>query len=205
MRLVKTDLRGLNSIGIYCKALIVYKGINGNPAFPAPTPSMATFHAAIMELQKAISDATGGGRLAHAVKDRVTTEVADHIKALANYVAAVAQGSETLVVSAGFELRDRSTRIKQLDMPRHVRAKGEPFPGLVILRWAPVHGARIYEVYTAVQQPDSGVQWTLLQVSSGSRCVIKGLASCQYHSFRVQAIGAAGKGPLSQPARALAA
>lgn len=205
MRLVKTDLRGLNSLGIYLKARIVYGCLNGNPDFPAPTIDLATFHASIMDLQKAISDATDRGRLAHILKDEATTKVADQIKALGNYVAAVAQGNEAMVVKAGFQLRDRSTRIRNMATPKNLQAKGHALPGRVTLRWAPVHGARVYEVYTAVPQPNAEVQWTLLQVSSGSRCVITGLASCAYHSFRVLAMGVAGKSALSQPARALVA
>ncbi len=205
MRLVKTDLRGLNSLGVYLKARIVYGCLNGNPDFPSPTPSMATFNASIMDLQKAISDATDNGRLAHLLKAEATTKVADQIKALGNYVAAVAQGNEVKVVQAGFEMRDRSTRIKHLATPKDLQAKGHALPGRVTLRWAPVHGARVYEVYTAVPQPNAEAEWTLLQVSSGSRCVITGLRSCAYHSFSVLAIGVAGKSALSQPARALVA
>ncbi len=206
MRLVKTDLRGLNSLGIYVKAQFVLRSMTGNPHFPNPTPTLATLADGIQELRVAITNATNGGKIAFTYKEVATTNVANLLKAMAGYVSSVANGDAAIVMSAGFELRHRSTRIGELDMPRSVRAKSDPMPGQVKLRWSPVHGARLYHVFAFTEgKGNNPADWRLLQVSTGSRCTVQGLESCHYHMFRVQAVGVAGAGPMSQPARALAA
>lgn len=206
MRLVKSDLRGLNSLGVYLKGQFVLRSMTGNPHFPAPSPSLATLEAAVLELRIAIANAINGGKIATTYKEQATRKLADVVKAMAGYVGSVAQGNAAIAMSAGYELRDRSTRIGALDTPRSVRATSDALPGQVSLRWSPVRGARIYQIYGYTEGQQLGpMEWRLLQVSSGSRCTIKGLQSCHYHMFRVQAVGVAGAGPMSQPGRALVA
>ena len=205
MRLVKTDLRGLNSVGVLSKAGMVLHGMTDNPNFPSPMPTLAQLEDGMQELQVAITNATGGGRLAHALKDTATTKLSNLLKIMGAYVSAVAEGDETMVLGAGFELRHRSTRIGTLERPTGVRASTFSKPGQIALKWKPVRGARVYEVYTLVSGSETEEEnWGLIAVSSSSRCMIEGLESCRYHCFRVCGVGAAGKGPFSQLARAIA-
>jgi len=206
MRLVKSDLRGLNSLGIYLKATFVSRSMTGDPHFPTPTPTLAELDAAILDLRVALTNAVNGGKVVNMLKEIAARRLADLLKGMAGYVTAAAHGDASIAMSAGFELRDRSKRIGELDMPKRVIARSDRLPGKVKLSWAPVHGARVYQVFAYTEgQGASEIDWRLVKVSSGSRCVVQGLDSCHYHMFRVQAIGVAGAGPMSQPGRALVA
>ena len=205
MRIVKTDLRGLNAIQIQAKARMVYNNVNGNPLFPAPVPSMAEFGAALDELGTAITSARYGGRILVFKKNMAVLKVTQWLRQLAGSVSAAAAGNERVVLAAGLDMRRRSTRIAALAAPTRLRAHYTGHTGRIYLRWAPVHGARTYQMYVCEGALVNDQDWRMIGTTSGSRHMVTDLESGRFYYFRVQAIGAAGTSPMSNVSRGLAA
>lgn len=204
MRLVKTDLRGKNSSEILLKAQVVLKGMKGNALFPAPTPNMADFEQACQDLQAAIlAVADGGSKLAFSHKQQCTNTVSTMLKGLAAYVSVIAQGDAVIVGKAGFELRRESRDITRMPAPKRIRSKTGKLHGTIVVRWEPVAGVRLYNLYICAGNPTIEENWTLHTQTSSSRYVATGLAPLAYYWFRVEAKGAHTISPLSNTTSAL--
>lgn len=203
MRLVKTDLRGLNASDVLNKARIVLTSMQGNPHFPNPTPSLAEFATACDLLEESVvGTVDGGSRLEFVQKNTRMAEVKRMLTALAGYVGAIAGNNSEIVLSGGFEMRRPATRITRLEAPRELRAvTGQQYRS-IYLRWRPVHGARMYRVYIT-RTPVDEASWELLALTSGSRCTATDLQAFAYYYFRVEAIGAHATSPMSDHASGL--
>ncbi len=203
MKLIKTDLRGLNALQMLTRARVVRNLMKNNPLFPAPTPSMAEFEAAIDALNTSVRKTyEGASKLEFHLKKRNLETVAAMIKSLAAYVSIVAQGDASIVLAAGFEQRRTSSPINSLERPQRPRAKSGYSPRTIDVRWVPVRGARMYKVhitkgYTTDQGP------VTMMLTSKSRCLIENLEPLEYYTVRIQAIGAHSESPLSAMTSAL--
>ncbi|MBK7382677.1 MAG: fibronectin type III domain-containing protein [Flavobacteriales bacterium] len=204
MRLIKTDLRGLNALAVLNRARLIHAAMNGNPAFPSPLPSMADFGAACDALkQSTLRTLNGGSRLDYCIKQERFITVKEMIKALAGYVNAVAQGNTAIVYSAGFTERDPSKRITALKDPEHVRARTGSRHGTIIVRWPPVRGARMYQLYIRRADVHEGELWQPLTLTSNSRYEATGLDPLTYYSFKLCAIGTSTRSGMSSAVTAL--
>lgn len=197
MKLVKSDLRGLNALQMLFRARMVRDHMKGNPLFPAPVPSMVEFEAAIDALQHSIFETHDGGtRTAFIQKQQNLDRLANMIKSLATYVSLVAQGDRLVVVAAGFDQRRPSTRINSLAAPKGLRAKSGPVPCTIDVRWHPVHGARTYKVHITKGYANIEEEAQVVLVTK-ARCRIEGLEPLEHYTIRVEAIGTQAESPLS--------
>jgi hypothetical protein len=204
MRQLKADLRGLSAPDVLLKARTMLTCITGNPLFPNPVPSMADFGAACAALERSIMEtANGGNRLEYSIKQGRLDSVRDMVKALVGYVSAVAQGDEAIARSAGLEQRRPSTRITSLASPSGLRATTGVHEGTIMLRWKPVHGARMYRVFISKGDIREESAWQQLTLTTNSRYMATGLLHLQSYAFRVVAIGAHTESPMSQLATGL--
>lgn len=197
MNKVKTGLRGLNPVAKAHRAAVVYSQMNGNPAFPAPSPSMAEFHAAYIELKEANVAALDRGRMALARRDRAEERMDMLLTRLAAYVNSEGLGDTMKLISSGFQLVKRGTPINTLDRPTALTVRPTAFPGQVKLRWQRVPGAIMYVVERAISdfgQPD---QWERVDETSRPQYTLDGMEPHRPLRFRVRASGTQVKGPYS--------
>lgn len=205
MNKVKTGLRGLNPTAKAQRAAIVYSQMNGNPAFPAPTPSMAEFHAAYVELKEANLAALDRGRMALARRNSAEQRMDMLLTRLAGYVNSECLGDTLKLRSSGFLLVKRGTPINTLAPPAELTVRPTAFPGQVKLRWQRVPGAIMYVVERAISdfgQPD---QWERVDETSRPQYVLDGMEPHTPLRFRVRALGTQVKGPYSAEAYGKAA
>lgn len=203
MKLIKTDLRGLNALQVLLRARIVYRGMKDNPLFPSPTPSMADFKAGIDRLDESVRNTySGGSKLEYVLKQKHLDETAALIKSLAAYVSIVAQGDYDIVLAAGFEQRKASAPINKLSAPQGLQSSTGAMHGTIKVRWKPVRGARMYRVfvYKGYVSTDIPVRDFVITPSS---CTVEGLEPLEYYTFQVQAIGARAVSPISKITSAL--
>jgi len=198
MRLVKTDLRGVSATKMMVEARVVRTRMTNNPHFPSPTPTMAELDNAIVVLDDANELALAGSYAAFTAKRLAYEALASILKRLAAYVGAVSGGDELMVMSAGFKLRERSTRLASLEKPQNFTLQRSLDPGKVKLRWKVVRGARIYNVYVRTETGTAYGPWQLIAATSSSRYAATGLTTGQKYAFRMEALGAAGKSPMSE-------
>lgn len=203
MKLIKTDLRGLNALMLLGRARVVRNQMKNNPLFPAPSPSMPEFEAGIERLAESVrSTYNGASRYEFHLKQRHMEELADMIKSLAAYVSIVANGDSQIVLAAGFELRRASAPINQLEAPKYPRSKSGRHPQTIDLRWEPVHGARMYRVFVRKGYASEGPSVRVV-LCTKSRCTVDKLEPLEHYTFQVQALGARAEGPISAITSAL--
>lgn len=203
MKLIKTDLRGLNALQVLLRARTVYNAMKDNPLFPAPTPSLAEFQAGIERLNQSVIDThMGGNKMEFLLKQQHKDEVSNQIKSLAAYVSIVAQGDPAIAMAAGLELRKDATPISKLAAPQELRSQTGKLPCTIKVRWKPVRGARLYRVFVYKGYATSGTPMRDFQ-QSASNCLIEGLEPLEYYTFQVQAIGTRTVSPISDISSAL--
>lgn len=194
---VKTALRGLNAQDKAVRAAIVYTHMNGNPDFPNPSPSMAEFHAAYIELKEANLAALDRGRRALARRDSAEKRISDHLTRLAGYVNSTCLGDTVKLANSGFELAKRPTPASSLDQPVQLKVRATPFPGQLKLRWKSVRHARMYHVEQAMHAPGEPERWEVIAYTSKPVLIRDGYPSHVQQTFRVYAVGTHGRSPYS--------
>lgn len=203
MKLIKTDLRGLNALQVLMRARIVYHAVKDNPLFPSPTPSLADFQAGIDRLAESVRNTySGGSKLEYVLKQKHLDEMAALIKSMAAYVSIVAQGESSVVMAAGFEQRKASAPISKLAAPQQLRSRTGELPCTIKVRWKPVRGARMYRVWVYKGYSSTGTPLREFQ-QLASNCLIEGLEPLEYYTFQVQAIGVRTVSPISDISSAL--
>jgi hypothetical protein len=181
----------------------VHENMDGNTNFTTPLPSLADLATATDALENAyILRQTGAHQ---AVTDMHTAETDWDVlmTALAAYVESVAQGSKSIIQSAGMEAKREPVAVGTPAKVVNLKARSLDVAGTIRLSWKPVYGRGSYNVYMAIEG-QTGTKYELVAQPTSSRLTIKGLQSGAYYSFKVEAVGAAGKGALSDTARAIA-
>lgn len=194
---VKTALRGLNPQKIASRAAIVYTHMNGNPDFPNPSPSMAEFHAAYIELKEANLAALDRGRRALSRRDSAAERMSQFLTRLAGYVNSTCLGDRVKLANSGFELAKRPTPASTLDQPVQLKVRPTPFPGQLKLFWKRVPHARMYHVEQALHAPGEPERWEIIAYTSKPVLIREGYPSHVPQTFRVYAVGTHGRSPYS--------
>jgi hypothetical protein len=205
MKNFKVNL-SLGSRGIANKVEIgrtVHTEMTGNANFTTPLPSLVDLKSVTDALENAdILRQTGAHQ---AVTDLHTAEEDWDVlmTALAAYVESVAQGSKSIIQSAGMVAKREPVSVGIPAKVVNLIARPLDVAGTIRLRWKPVYGRGSYNVYMAIEGP-TGTKYELVAQPTSSRITLEKLQSGGYYSFKVEAVGAAGIGALSDSARAIA-
>jgi hypothetical protein len=119
---------------------------------------------------------------------------------LAGHVNTVADGSDTFILSTGYEVRATPTpRPPLTEAPSDVRTRINGVPENVLLLWKGLSGARNYEVqYTTDLSGVTG--WINVPETPGAtRLNVEGLVSGTKYAFRVRGLSTGQPGPWSIP------
>ncbi len=200
MNKVKAGLRGLNPEGKAQRAAIVYSHMNGNPDFPNPSPSMAEFHTAYIELREANLAARDRGRKALLRRELAVERIDHYLTRLAGYVNSECLGDRQKLFASGFQLAKEGRPFSSLEQPKELTVRPTAFPREVKLRWKGVRGAIIYVVERSpfdYGQPD---QWERVDETSRPQYTLRDMESHVEFQFRVRALGTKVKGPYSATA-----
>lgn len=205
MHKVKAGLRGLNPSQKQQRAAIVYNHMHGNANYPDPSPSMAEFHAAYIELKEANLGAMDRGRKALFRRDRAVERMDSYLTRLAGYVNSVCLGDLLKLSDSGFELAKHGSPIRSLKRPEGLTVRATPYPGQVKLRWERVPGAIIYIVERALHGHGEPENWVQVDLTSRPTYVLSDLEPQVPQWFRVRARGTQAEGPNSAHALGKAA
>jgi hypothetical protein len=198
-----TQTARLNATQLVEKCKFIEARMDGNPAFPDPTPKLSEIVAAREALETAITGALDGGRTAVAIRRERQKELKLLLDQLAGYVSSVAEGNALAILSMGFGVKRQGSPVGDLLAPADLQADISSFAGRVDLRWKPVRGAVAYHLYLCRTEPSASATWEQVAVSTRAATKVVGLTSGQTFWFRVAAIGTAGVGPLSEVAHTL--
>ncbi len=203
MAKLKKNLSRLSSAQLVERARQHEQRMDGNAAFPTPTPTQAQIAAAREALEEAMTEAMEGGRTAMAKKRLRHADLKDLLSRLGDHVSSVADGNELAILSMGFGVRRLPQPATEPKAPVGLLAEMNAHPGEALLRWSPERYALTYQVQVNRVSPDEANAWENLGVVTGARFRARGLASAKVHWFRVAAIGTKGMGPWSDVAHTL--
>lgn len=177
----------------------------GNANFTSPTPTLAALALAREALVEANAAAKDGGRSAHLAKRLAMKDLRGLLRDLSGYVVSIAAGSEQVIVSSGFDVRRRSEPASALQVPGDLVARFTEFPGEVDLNWRSDRAVRLNQVFINAEDPADESKWVSVGTTTKSRFRVTGLVTGKYYWFRVQSTGVAGRSPMSDVAKSLAA
>lgn len=206
MAKVKLNLRGLSALEIIALGRKVVKALTGNPDFPNPQPPLATLSAGIDDLETAVGDLDKSKQETAtkvSIKDDKQAAAVALLRQSAAFVEAVGGDKESLILSAGMEVRSAASPSQAPAAPGDLSTTEGDHEGEVDLHWNKIKGAKSYEIQRSPDPPTS-TSWQHAAVSAKSSATISGLTSGTRYWFRVAAITSAGQSGWSDPATKIA-
>ncbi len=204
--IVKLGLIGLTPTALVEKGRTLVEKCTGNTNVTLPTNFLTDLGAACTALEQAnIAVRDNGGRADHVTRAARVADVENLIRELAGYVQAQCEGDHEKIASTGFGVRKQPSPVGVLGAPTNVRARRGKLPGEIHVIWDGVYARLLYGLYYTEGDPKDEGSWKLLVQTSKNRYTATGLTSDKVYYFRVQAIGAAGAGEMSDSAFAKAA
>ena len=163
-------------------------------------PQFAVLNSAVAEL-KTLNDAflvalvenVNGGRIATIQKNDCKSALLRQLHCLALMVDLKAEGDESIVLAAGFNLKKQPTSRTTLAEPDVAKVTNESTPGLVKIQLTKVKGANNYSVekrVVTIENPE-GV-WVTGTYSSSLKIKLTDLESGKLYQLRFRAIGRRG-------------
>lgn len=204
MKIAKAGITGLSATELVAKALLVETKMTGNLNFPTPDPTLLVLKTKREAVETGIVEAASGDHAKVFAKNLAVAELKDALVREAAYVSHVAAGDVLIILGSGLEPRKEAEPIGPLGPPVDLLARAGDKPGEMLVDWAPERGARYYHLEITTD-PDDGTTWKLFGVGSKSSFKATGLEPGKAYWFRVQALGSAGPGPYSDPAKGYAA
>jgi len=204
MRQARAGITGLSPTDKVAKALLVETKMTGNPDFATPEPTLLELKAGREALETAITEAAGGDHAKVFARQLAEAALDDLLVRMAMYVSNKAAGDELKILSTGFELRKLPEPIGPLSAPIDLEARTGALPGSIDLRCKPVKGAYYYQVFVNATDPEVEASWTLLALTARASNEAL-LEPARHYWFRMNALGAAGASPFSDPAKGFSA
>jgi hypothetical protein len=182
----------------------VAEAMTGNANFPSPPVTPDALKAASEELEAAHITAVETRSIAAFAAERAKKAVVlNMLRQLGNYVTEVANGNEEIIISAGMPVS--KTRSKH-PVPGQVRDFVAEFTGVpksILLRWRRPQYASMFRVYMS-ETPSDASSWVLIDTITVRKLMVENLSTGKRFFFKVVAVNAAGTGPDSEVAEALA-
>ena len=180
--------------------------VTNNPNFPDPPPCLAELAAAVEELDKVNQLADfSRGRQDIQLRNSGFARVCQLIRQLGGFVQSTSRGDQALIMDAGFDVKLKRQPSQPMAVPQKVVARRTLYPGRIEVRWGAVKNKMSYRVYMAAQGLGFEGKWQTVTVTSRNHFTMEDLPSDVIYSFRIEAWGALGAGPLSDMASAKAA
>jgi hypothetical protein len=182
----------------------VFSAMSGNLNFALPAPyTLLDLQAATAALSSAYDEALGGGTLLTATMHGKEVVFDTVMTAMGKYVDGIAQGSETIILSAGME-----TKKQREPQPLPARVTGlealvGSHSGEIDLNWDVVLYNRASEIFMRADT-DPVNAYVSIKVCFPTHFTVTGLTSGLRYWFKVVAHGTAGAAEPSDPATSLA-
>ncbi|MDZ4847051.1 MAG: fibronectin type III domain-containing protein [Chitinophagales bacterium] len=183
MARVKEGLKDIKTLDLLAKSRYIISEITKNFT---PPPLLAQVIATTKALDEANNAAYGRGTYAIQIRDEKKEALIVLLQSLAGWVQAISGGSETMIMKSGFEIRKQNIRLGMPSAPQGVITILTKAPGVLLVRWKPVHGKRSYIVeLNEVDVMDDG-KWKLVQYSSKTKARLTGLESRKTYWVRIR-------------------
>ncbi len=167
-------------LGVLAKARAIVAAMTGNPAFPAPDPTLEEVQAAIDEAHDAQIVTYSRALGSVAGRDEKVNELVSLLQSLRAYVQKMAdansEGAAAIIESAGLHVHKSTAyakprfHVEDGRVSGSVKVTAESVPGQVFYEWQ-------YSV-------DGGQTWIDLPTTVRSKTIVSGLTPTRVVSFR---------------------
>ncbi len=175
----------------------VISKMKNNPGFPKPDISLDDVETQTNLLETRYIATMNGGKEATALLHQAEDEWDELMRKTAAYVDRIADGDDSVVLSAGFNLMKQRgpTNRSEFEVKRGDKS------GTVVLRRYIIQGARAYVwQYCAGDSPATNdAEWITAQVTTRATTEISGLTPLTTYWFRCAAVSAKGISGYSVP------
>lgn len=180
--------------------------LTGNASFITPHPPLAQVTAGADDLEAAYMDAQAARQTAQ-TKTSILHDKEEALEALVRqltaYIESVSGDDESMILSAGLDVRSAGSSTIQPTPPTSLTATDGDQAGEIDLSWDKVKGAKSYVIERS-SDPPTPTSWTHTTVVLKSSATAMGLVSGTRYWFRVAAVLSAGQSGWSDPATKIA-
>lgn len=175
--------------------------MTGNPNFTTPSPTLASITTAVNALETAYNAALGGGKVLTATMHDKEAILDNLLTQLGHYVEGVANGSETIILSAGMTVKASTGPRGTLGF---VIKNGERGGEVKLSTKSQAHHAYMWQVVLD-PLPDESAEvdpthtWELMAVTTKASIVKVDLEIGEKYWFRVATVGKNGQNDWSNP------
>ena len=203
MSQITTNISGLSVDSKIARGACIISKSTGNPLVPGNGPTLAAFSAeqsAFITANTAVLSARENLRQQTAARAAAEKRWTDKCNNLADFTQIATNGDEVAILSTGFGVRGANTPPQPVAAPENLKVSTNGSPGISKLRWKPVTGAVSYLVEMS-PDPITNDSWVQVDTPTKASAEIPGAEPGTACWFRTAAVGAAGDGPWSEPAR----
>lgn len=193
MAKVKLDLQNKRDAQLLSFAREHQTAMAGNPRYPDPKPEPAVLEAVVAEFAKQMAEVGNlETQLLTLKSSREVTRLSLErlLTERGNYVDSSSGGSETAILSAGFDTRAAAIPTTSLAAPEGLVTELGRNPGEIEVRCDPVPKAKAYVVSYRLQSGTADSEWQQGKMTTRSSTKVSGLVSGQRYSFRMRGLGA---------------
>jgi hypothetical protein len=165
----------------------VRQDMTNNVLFPEPSPSLAELQKAEEEYQIALNNAAGRDTVMVSIKNDKRAVLRGILTQLAEYVASVAKGDRTVLLTSGFILTREKGEVATLKPIVDLLVNTETAEQATV-SVRKVKGAKAYNHQYTIGAVTSESQWISKTITEPI-CTFTGLHSGVKYAFRVIAIG----------------
>jgi hypothetical protein len=198
MAIAVLNLSRKTILEIVDKVRIVIGKMTGNAAYTTPVPTLLEMTDAADDLELKYQEAENRDKNKKKLMRLSLKDMRNKIRTLTGYVQGASGGDETLILSAGFDIKNPRTPSEILPPPGNVRSVFGKVPGEIILRWAGVKRKLAYKVQIN-DTPGDESKWQDYTFTGKNRLVAGGLISDKIYAFRVATQSPKGLGNYSDP------
>jgi hypothetical protein len=137
----------------------------------------------------ALSNNVNGGRVATMEKNKCKKELTNQLSNVAILVDLLANGDESIIMAAGFDVRKATNSYEILEAPNVLKLTNETTAGLVTIQLARVTGATNYGIEKRIKTETGDDPWMNGEYSSALKFQLKELVSGKTYQFQFRAIG----------------
>jgi hypothetical protein len=181
----------------------VHIDMTGNANFTTPSPTLTILKTVTDALEAAYNARQGGAHLAVAQMHLAEEAFDKLMTALGAYVDNVAEGAEDIILSAGMQARKQPSPLGIPVKVVNLKGKASDVLGAIRIRWKSVYGKSSYNVYMKLDG-ETDEQYKLVGQPTKASITLSDLESAKYYWFRVEAVGTAGVGAVSDAAKVIA-
>ena len=206
MARIRLNLRNLSITEKLAKGRQIVAAMTNNITFATPIPALPEVTARLDELDKAfalVQAARSEVATRTGTMENAETRLDQTLTQLAGYVESVAGKDDTLITSAGMEIKAAPSATTVPPAPDGVGAMAGDHDGVIDLFWKSVPNARSYVIESSTD-PATAASWIHAGIATSASKAINNLTSGKRYWFRVAAVSAGGQSGWSEHATKVA-